>query len=458
MKKRILYLLVCMLLAAVMMVSCGGDEPKVSEPESAQELYDRIDEQMDALDSYRADMSMKMTFFINGIEVTGDGTGYTIQDLKLEGDYYFYTETTTKVTAKGLSMDQTQKNIEAYYKGNYFISNEQDGAAQKLYSSMTAEEAKEYRLESELDTLDLIKDCTAKDFSKKEDGTWELICSGYTKTAIEKISKQMGLDDSTLSVEVMDLKLVLIADADYRAKQIKIDFVFEEAKNMPVVSITADYSQYNEAITTTESIKIEDYTKVDDIRILEDIEKMLEERSESGQCRFELDLKQLIRAADGKQLSVYTEENDIVVAEGEDGYSYNIDAFINKTNYDISYKNGKQTVKTGSQSQDNPQTEQQAREWIQSLMNTSKYSPDIVTNIEDKGDGVYKLTCDNLSRDEYEAVFTGNGGTMSSVGQVITVTVKDGAIVTILSTVTAKGTIASYGAVTLTVTTSVKFQ
>lgn len=456
MKKRIFYLLACLLLVIVMMISCGGNEPKESAPESAQELYQKIDEQMDALTSYRTDMNMKMTFYINGVEVKGEGSGYSIEDLKHEGEYYFYTESTTKVSAGALSMNQTQTNVEAYCKGNYFISNEQDGTSQKLYSAMSAEDAKAYRLESEMNTLDLIEDCTTKEFSQKEDGTWELICSGYTKAAIEKISEDMGLDNSTLSVEVMDIKLTLVADTDYRAKQIKIDFAFEETKHMPVVSVTADYSQYNEAIT--KSIDTEGYTKVDDIRILDKIEDLLEERYESESCRFELSLKQLIRSADGKQLSVYTEDNDILVGEGDEGYFYDIDAFINKQSYDISYKNGKQTVKAGSQSQDNSQTEEEARAWIESLMNTSKYAPNIVTNIEDKGDGVYKLTCDNLGRAEYEAVFTGNGGKMSSVGQTISVTIKDGAIVAILSTVTAKGTIASYGDVTLTVTTSVKFQ
>lgn len=457
MKKRILCLFVCLLLAVLVTVSCNN-EPKVSDPESAQELYDRIDEQMSALTSYRVDMDMKMTFFISGIEVVGEGTGYTIEDLNLEGDYYFYTETTTTVTAESLSMNQTQKNMEAYYRGNYFISNEKDGTSQKLYSAMSAEQAKEFHLESELDTLDLIKDCTTKEFSKNEDGTWELSCSGYTKAAIDKISEEMGLDGNTLSVEVMDMKMVMLADASYRAKQIKIDFVFEETKQMPTVSITADYSQYNEAISTTNSLNTEDYTQVDDIRVLDDIEDLLEELGESESVKFTLDLKQLVRASDGKQLSVYTEENKISCGEGDAGYFYDIDAYINKTQYDISYQNGKQTVKSGSQSQENAQSEQEAREWILSLINAANYAPEIVTNVEDKGDGVYKLTCGNLDTSEYENFFAGSGGKLSTVNQTITVTIKDGRIVSILSSVLAKGTITSYGTVSLTVTATVAIE
>ena len=457
MKKRILCLLLCMLLTMTM-ISCGGDEPKVSEPASAQELYEKIDEQMDALNSYRTDMNMKMTFYFNGIKVTGEGTGYAVENVNLEGDYYFYTETTTKITTNDLSLNQTQKNIEGYYKGNYFISDEQNGKAQKLYSAMTAEEAKEYRLDSELNTIDLIKDCATKEFSKKEDGTWELNCSGYTKTAIDKISRQMGLDDSALSVDVMDLKLVVLADANYRATQIKIDFMFEEAKNAPAVSMTANYSQYNETCTPSASLNTEDYTKVDDIRVLDTIEDLLKERNESDSCKFTLDLKQLIRTSEGKQLSVYTEENSISFGEGDNGYFYDIDAYINKASYDISYKNGKQIVKTGSQTQNNAQTEQEAREWIKSLINAAKYAPGIVTNVEDKGDGVYKLTCGSLNTDEYETFFASSNGKMNSVSQSITVTIKDGAIISILSTVTAKGTVATYGSITLTVTTTVKFQ
>ena len=149
MKKKMLCLLLCVLLV-VMTVSCNDEpketnEPKGNSPESAQELYDRIDGQMNALKSYKTDMSISMTSFVEGYEMKMDATSSLIMNVNVDGKYYFYEESTAKITIDELSVEETLKTIEAYYAGNYFISNEESGMIQKLYSPMTAEEAKEYR-------------------------------------------------------------------------------------------------------------------------------------------------------------------------------------------------------------------------------------------------------------------------------------------------------------------------
>ena len=478
MKKKIFCLLVCMLLILTM-VSCNKEEkedpdvsdsestqeleekedPNALDPKSAQELYDKIDEQMSALDSFKMDMSANMTFFISGYEVNGEITGYSFENVKSNDDYYFYTETTTKMTAPELNMDQTLKSAEAYYSGNYFIFNEQEGITQKLYSPMTAEEANKHRSESELDTLDLIKDCATKNFEKRDDGTWELKCSGYTKTAIEKISENMALDNDLLFTEVMDMNLVLEADTDYLATQIKMDFVFEETQNIPVVSITADYSQHNQAIDMPDSLNTENYTKVDNILMLNDIQKMLEDRCESESGMFTLDIQESVENAEGSLLSSYIEDNDITFGEGNNGYFYEIDTVINNKNkYNVSYTNGKQTVATGSQSQDNVQTEQEAREWITSLINSVKYDAMMVTDIKNKGDGEYKLTCIVTDTSAYETFFINNNGKLTSVNKTITVTIKDDRIVKIWCYIQADGEAPSHGTLTVYTIQTVDFK
>lgn len=451
MKKKMLYLMACVFLVLVT-VSCGRAEPR-----SAKELYDRIDKEMDALESYRTDMSMSMTFFVSGNEVKGEATSYTVENSS-DGSYYFCQEATTNVTCEALSLNESVTNFEAYYDGNYFISSGSGyKTTQKLYSPMTAKEAKEYRFESDSDLDEFMEDCTTKTFSKREDGTWELNYSGYTKVAIEKIGEEMGLDDGTFpSADVMDMNVTVVADANYRVAQIKIEFVFKESSNVPSFSCTADYSQYNEAVAELDYLNVKKYTKVDDIRVLRDIEDMLDERSESESGEFTLDIQQFVKDRNGKHLSSYTEKDDVSFGEGADGYFYDIVLDVNRDRYNVSYKNGTQTV-TGYGSQDKRQSEQEARDFIESLINASGYSSGIVTGMEFKGDGVYELICGNAEEDTYRSYYQQNGGKMTSVEQIMTVTIKDGQIVSILNSVEAEGTIPSYGTVFMTLTQTITF-
>ena len=451
--KKMLCLFLCVLMVLTM-VSCdnifGAKAPK-----SAQELYDRVAMQMNAMDSIKTDISMSMILFVNGYEMKSESTGYIVENVNVEGDYYFYEESILKLTSDALSLDETQKSIKAYHTGDYFIYNEQNGAVQKLYSPMTTEEMKEYLSKNSLTTFDLIKDCATKTFAKNKDGMWELSCSGYTKLAIEEISEDMGLDDDMLSAEVMDMQLIMVVDKKYRATQMKIDFVFEETKKMPSISMTMNFSQYNEADVVLDFLDI-DYTKVNDIRMLSDIEEMLDARSESESGNFTLNIEETVRDPNG-QSSVYMEDNTVSFGEDDEGYFYDIDAVINKISYDISYKKGKQTIISDYDFQDKAQTEQEARDWIKSLIDVG-YDPVIVTDIKDNGDGVYKLICDNPKTDVYEEYFESNGGTLSSVKQTITVTIKDGSICSISNFVLAKGNIDPYGTVSLTLSKTIAFE
>ena len=130
MKKMMLCLFLCVLLA-VTMVACG-----TGEPQSAQELYDRIDGQMSALESFRTDMSVSVTLFVEGNEVKSEVTGYAVENGNVEGSYYFCEEMTSKMTCEVLSLDETQNAFEAYYNGNYFIAGGKNNqTVQKLYST-----------------------------------------------------------------------------------------------------------------------------------------------------------------------------------------------------------------------------------------------------------------------------------------------------------------------------------
>ena len=474
MKKKVICIVMCLLLVLPMFscgfllnglqepaetndpdVTTGSGEPTpqpAKKPETAQELYDKIDEQMNALTSYKADISMSMTFFVGGYEIKGNATGYTTV-----GEDFFQQELTTKLVSDKLDLDQTQKNGEAYYNGNYFISNEQGDKVQKLYSEMTLEEARECHSENELDTIDFMKECATKNFQKLTGGTWELSCSGYTKGAIEKINESMGLDNEMLSGEIMDMKLVIKANEDYLVKQMKMELVFAEADDMPAVSVTMNYYQYNSASIAPDSLKTEDYRKVDDLKVLFELDKLLEELAERRYCNFTLDIEERVEDQDGNNLSEYTEENSILFGYENGDYFYDIDSVINGTDYNITYKDRIRTVTSGDESQKIAQTEVEAREWIKSLINGVGYSSDIVTYVESRGNGSYKLTCSNLNTDPYEEFYENNSAKLSSVTQTISVVIKDGRLARLSTWISASGS-NKYGSLNVIISKTVVFE
>ena len=450
MKKRTLFMLICISIVMLLtLISCG-------KPKSAQELYEKVDKEMSKLNSYEMDMELEMTFYMDSYKISSEATGHGIEDGLVSGDYYFYQEMNTTVEAKGLSLNQTQKNVEAYDNGNYFILNESDGSSQKLYSPLTAQEALDYRADNDMDTLDIINDCTDKTFSQKEDGTWEMSCSGYTKSAIEDMEKGMGLDNDMLDAEIMDMKMSLTADKDFRATTITLELVFEKKNNAPTVSITINFSKYDAAERLTNQLNTADYTQVADIRLLTDVEDMLQERIESEQGSFAMDLTQTVRSSTGTQSSTYKENNKISYGEGDSGYFYDIDATISNQKYDISYQKGVQTVQSGTQKKTNAQTEQEARAYIESLINSGSYDPGIVSKIEKRGEGVYRFTC-NPATAAYESYYANMGGKFTSANQTITVTIKEGRIIKIQNVILAQGSVVNYGSVSLTVNTTVTF-
>ena len=171
---------------------------------------------------------------------------------------------------------------------------------------------------------------------------------------------------------------------------------------------------------------------------------------------FTLSLTQLTRSSTSPNSSTYKETDEVTFGEGESGYFYDIEATVSGTKYDISYKDGTQTIKTSSKTQNKAQTEKEARDYIKSLINSAGYTQNIVTAIEKRGNGVYRFTC-NPNTQTYETYYANMGGTFKSATQTITVTITDDQRTKIQSAVTAQGSVINYGTITLTVNTTVTF-
>lgn len=455
MKKTVVLLFVILVFAFVF-TSCSS-----GEPETAEALWEKIDGAMNALDSYEVDLSMKMNFFMSGYEVSGKATGTAIEAGVTTDDYYFYQKMVTKVQCDELDLNENVTAIYGYNEGLAFVSNEGGGLEQKLCAPMTREEFRDYVSDSDLNDLAL-NDCTGAEFVKNEDNTWSLTYSGYTKVAVNALAEAFGIDEETsdmIGAEVLDLKVSISADENFFVKRMDVEFIFDvEEDEVPVITATAEYSEYNTAKRITGYIKPESYNQIEDLRLPENIGEMLKAREDAEEGTFTLDLDQTVMVMGNK--SSYRETDKVNYGRRDGGYFYDIEAEIKGSTVDITYENGKQKVTQNGETSTVSQTAAEAKEFIESLINSANYNKMYVTNVTKVEEGVYTIEMAVVNTAVYEQVMTKMGAFLSSAKQNITVTIKDDVLTEIKSTVDADGYIPSgnsrYG-VGLTVNTTVTF-
>lgn len=338
MKIRLLSLLLGVLLL-LNLVSCdtekdpapkGEKESKTATekpfvPESAKELWDKINSVMEGLDSYYQRMECEGVFYMDGnkLEIESGMKGVLS---KKEGDFYEYTKVVNELECKELDYYERVENKKAYYDGKMYIKNKTDAVEQLLCAPVSVED---YQNDSEDDFFDDVDpvDCTKQDFSKEEDGSWKLSFSGYTKKTMESILDGMEMDESELGAPVEDAVITVCADEKFRCKELKIEFIFtleEDSTTAPEFLIDCTFDQFNEAIFDVEAFLPEDYTEVDDLLILEKFTDELTALQETKKGKFELN---------GTTEIKYQEKTEAVdrhyeVSYGEENGSYYFDLLM----------------------------------------------------------------------------------------------------------------------------------
>ena len=425
---------------------------------TADELFDMIDKKMDSYDSYESTLEMIMNVTMNGVEASVTAKGLEIRQGLTTDNFAFYTETEMKMSIPSLSTTEKLTNVEAYHGGNYFLSNRGDGISQKIYSPMTKEDAKAYVDEKDSDIFEF-GDCVNKEVKINEDGTYDLTFSGYTAKAVHEILDQTGLDTSMLTHDVIDVTVSIKADAEFNATVFEFSFVFEQkpgSEKMPEISVKGTFYKYNEAVIDAAKVNPEKYTAVDDIRLIDEMEDLLDARYAKEEGNFTLDISQTLKIMGETQQS--TETDIVTYGKNDKGYFYDIDADMNGTKYDISYSLGAQTVVSGGQSQPVAQTEAEARAFIENLINTCQFKDTAVIGVKKISDNKYSFTCEPKAA--YKTHIEQMGATFRSVTQTITVTVENGEIVSIESEAVANGAVTQGNntfQLTFTLISNVKF-
>ena len=442
--KKFLTFFLTICLCMIIFTSC---KPKF-EPQSAKELWDKINETMENLKAYESSGTGTLSLTVSGERIAMDITMNSIVSGLNTDDYYYYSSSKTSAKKPGMFSDKLyefmyEKNMEAFHDGKMFVSTESNEHSQKIYSSLTKEEYMAYRERKDTDTADIdFNDCTNASFAQNEDGTWSLQYSGYTKKTMDEMLETFGMNDAGFDFDVQDMEISILSDSEFRVKEMNIKFIFDEAdegSTAPSFEISTQYSNYNAATPITDILNPEKYTEIEDCTLIYEFEDMLKDIEEKTNGSFTLEMEQTLSIPSMNQSQIYSERETVIYGKKNGAYFYDATATTGSENFEISYANGTQTIRVSGQEQTVSQTEDAAKAYIQSLINTAKYDADYVSLMTKKSDGVYEIQCHQPESSAYDAIFEAYSGKTRSILQTITITVENGSIVKIENHTLAKG-------------------
>jgi hypothetical protein len=280
--------------------------------------------------------------------------------------------------------------MEAHHDGKMYIASDDGTYSQKLCSAMTHEEYDHIQTGVLTDDLDLA-DCTSAQFSQNEDDTWTLQFSGYTKKTIDKMVESFSITPDMLAVPIADVKVSLSANAQFLVQKMEFsfDFAVEDEEMTPTFRITAEYSNYDTAVFDTAKLNTEEFTEVDDVRILESLQTLLQERQNTVSGKFTMDLKSTYQLQD--QITASQEQATFTYGRKNGAYFYSGIANIDRKTFAVSYGNGQQEVTVSGQTSTAFQSEEEAKAYIDGLINMANYTPTAITGIQKLDEGVYLL-------------------------------------------------------------------
>ena len=446
--KRLLTVLCLVMCLAVMvcLASCQGDvnepdetkadetktqeteaettvEDKKPEPATAMELWELVDKKMESANSYECDGTLDMIFYMNGFKFESKATAVQVMigDEEKE-DYYSYEFTKSEMSCDELSMKQTINAIQAYNEGYAFYSKLTDGNGNSFCSKMTPVEFEEHFSSSVSEDFEY-GDCTKAEYKKNDDGTWTLSFSGYTKKAVGVFLKDIGMEDGELGADILDMNITMTANSDFYAIEIILEFVFDVEETdtaIPVLKQVQKYNNFDAATKITDTIKKDEYTEVADLRVIQNVEDALNDFAAAAEGSFTLDVKQEMK--DSADSVVINEKDTVSFGKKNGGYFYVADCILSGQNVSITYKSGVQTITIGEETQNLPQTEEEAKDYVAGVLNSAAYSVDLISGMEKVKDGVYKLAVSEPDTEKYEAYLANYGITLKSATQEIVVT------------------------------------
>ena len=428
---RCFLLLILSILLLFSATACRQEE--VFAPANASELWNKIDETMNGVESMEVIGSVQASFYSGGYLHTIQRDSYALATKETH-----YAQSNSTLACEELSLEQTTQIVEAYYNGKMYTAIHDGVYNQKLCSNLSHEQYDQIQMETPTDEIDIL-DCTNAEFTREADDSWKLQFSGYTKKAIDKMIETSGIGEDVLGAPVVDMDVSLSADANFRVQQMVISFSFatKTGDTQPQLTITAVYSGYQAAVFDETKLKPEEYTQVEDVRILNAVKEAIAQRQNATAGKFTLSINNSYETKG--QTSSSVETDSVTYGRKNGAYYYSITSLVDGKAFEILYQNEEQSVTTDGQSHTAAQSEEEAKLFIDGLINTAKFTSNSVTDIRKLEEGTYVLTSSSLDASGYIPAMSANGVEVTSVSQECIVVFADGKLMKLESKVTLNG-------------------
>lgn len=422
---------VLVVLTVVALAICQNQMDLTKPSESVETLWEKIDAAMSAVDSMEITATTERVYYHMGQRYEYTGTNYVLSTKQAH-----YTHSKDVTVCSSLSLEQTMERVEAYYDGKMYRSVQNGKYDQKFCSEISHEQYDQIQSEGVGSIIPLIG-CTKSSFSGSETEGWVLSFGGYNEEAIEFTLADMGLTETELGGTIEDMSVKISVSADFYVQSVDIVFEFAEAEgeNMPSLCVRTTYAGMNEVSFDPEMLQPEEYVAVEDFRILEKVSAAIAQRQSAQDGRFEL----TINTTDvyRQQTIKHTQTSIVTYGWKDGGYFYHADAKLDDKSFVRHYEDGVETVIPNSSSSSEIDSDLEAEAFVDGLIDTAKYDPLAISNIEKLEEGVYLLSCNTPNLWDYDENIE-----VTSADQQIKVTFKDDKLVKMESVLTLSGILA----------------
>jgi len=403
-------------------------------PTDANELWNKMNEVMAAQTGYSEKMESSLTIYYSGFEMVSIITANGTYD-RSDGTLRYYFDGSFTSSSEEMSYSDETKTMEAFCDGKYYLSVKNADYDQKLCAPMTEEEYRDMSQSDMLTDVDFL-DCTRREFAEA-DGGWSMKFSGYTKKAVHSFLEFIELTEEDLGAAVEDMETAVATDAEFRCLSLSVKLFFdvdESSTTKPEFSLSSSYADFDTAAFDPTLFVPEEFTQVDDLRILEDLPKAMEELASATEGKFSADLV-LKTTVEGYGESEAGQHSQVSFGKKNGSIYYDLDMTLDGEKYVISYRNGLETVQYGGESFTDDISEREAQEFLSNLIDGAEFYASSVTGVEKKGEGVYLLHIEKVKTDLHASGAEESGVEITGGSQEITVTFNGDALQSIESTV-----------------------
>ena len=406
-----------------------------ADPETADELWDRIDEEMDEIESYRCTTDVSINYEMQGIKVKGnvDIVMVEIGDDDDE-DYYSYMSNSADVYVGGSRITDTE-SVVVYQDGKIYLSNKDGDVVNRLSAEMTTEEFVDYISDRDNDIDLSVENATDKKMEKKDDGEWEISFSIFDEDELLEMLEAMEFDEDMLGFEITGVSVEAVADEDFRVDEMTVTFISGDDE---VIVMTARYDCYNSAKRV--DIDEPDYEDVDYISAAITVEDYLDDVMDAESLDFDVYITHKVQNTALTEIYYEYEENDSVsFLNKNNAFTYGIEAYLNGEKFSIEYAYGTQTIIGSGSKQTAAQSALEAKSFILNLLDPVSFQLFNVSNIEKLSGDKYRIDLKATNVSDYRQTIISLGDSYVGYELYLVVELDGESVESIITYITVEG-------------------